>query len=210
MSARGQRRASGAAILRLCSIPVLVATLSVLAPGALDARQASAATGAAVGSEGLTTVIVVRHAERAPGNDDPGLSEAGAERGRTLAWMLQGVDVSAIYSTPYNRTRETVGPLAEQLGLDLRIENPGAGSGSEADGYRDFAHRIVREHRGGVVAIAGHSNTVGAIVTAFGVGEVEELSELEYDHLFIVTLSEVGQGTLLRLRFGEANPPLDP
>lgn len=71
------------------------------------------------------SIIVVRHAEKAVAESDPPLSEKGQRRARALAEMLSKVQLSAIYSTPYKRTAQTVEPLAEQLGL--AVENYRAG-----------------------------------------------------------------------------------
>jgi phosphohistidine phosphatase SixA len=193
-----------------CGPAAPVDELSVAgAPGVSDAASALGASGAATGATARpTTVVVVRHAERAPGDDDPHLSDEGAARAQTLSWMFQDAGVSTIYSTPYHRTRETVGPLAERLGLEVRLENVG---GAREDGdapYRAFAQRILERHPGEVVLVAGHSNTVPGIVTAFGAGEVGPLTTEEYDHLFVLSLPATGPPTLLRLHFGEASPPL--
>lgn len=66
-------------------------------------------------SQATTTVIFVRHAEKAamPEND-PGLSPAGEQRVAELTRQLVDADViagiDAIYATPYKRTEETVRP----------------------------------------------------------------------------------------------------
>src|SRR5690349_23333496 len=70
----------------------------------------------------ITTFIVVRHAEK--GKDDPKdpeLSPAGAERSERLAQMLRDVQVTAIYSTNYKRTRNTVAPLSSQKKVDVQL-----------------------------------------------------------------------------------------
>jgi hypothetical protein len=55
-----------------------------------------------------TTVILVRHAEKAdePGAD-PALSAAGEARARALADALRDVKVAAVLTTPYRRTNAT-------------------------------------------------------------------------------------------------------
>jgi phosphohistidine phosphatase SixA len=224
MRTAARRGAAGVAAVR--STLVVLAALFVVAHGCTpaapadesrdvstsgvpDAASAVGASGAETGTTARpTTVVVVRHAERAPGDDDPHLSDEGAARAQTLAWMLQDAGVTTIYSTPYHRTRETVGPLAERLGLEVRLENVG-GSREEGDApYRAFAQRILERHPGEVVLVAGHSNTVPGIVTAFGAGEVGPLTTEEYDHLFVLSLPATGPPALLRLHFGEPSPPL--
>src|SRR3990172_10984027 len=60
-----------------------------------------------------TTVVVVRHAEKAavPG-DDPPLSEAGHARARALRAALADASVTAVVVSPRIRTHETARPLA--------------------------------------------------------------------------------------------------
>ena len=75
-------------------------------------------------SQATTTVIFVRHAEKAAlPADDPGLSEAGKLRAAELARQLVDADVvagvDAIYSTSFRRTEETVLPVATALDLPI-------------------------------------------------------------------------------------------
>jgi broad specificity phosphatase PhoE len=58
----------------------------------------------------------------------------------------------------------------------------------------------------GVVLVVGHSNTVGAIVTALGGPTVGNLCDANYDQLFIVTFSQSG-AQLVRSRYGREDPP---
>ncbi len=75
-------------------------------------------------SQATTTMIFVRHAEKAliPVGD-PGLTEAGQRRAAELARQLVDADViagiDAIYSTDYRRTVETAQPIADALGLPI-------------------------------------------------------------------------------------------
>jgi len=56
------------------------------------------------------------------GQGDPPLSALGVEQARRLSTRLSGAGINAIYVTPLRRTAQTAAPLAQQLGLDLRIE----------------------------------------------------------------------------------------
>ena len=62
-------------------------------------------------SQATTTVVFVRHAEKAlTPADDPGLSEAGQRRAAELARQLAGVDVvagiDAVYATSFGAARK--------------------------------------------------------------------------------------------------------
>ena len=63
--------------------------------------------------------------------------------------------------------------------------------------------RIIRsEHAGQLVVVAGHSNTVPALVRALGVESVADIPEDEYDDLFLVQLNADGGATALHLNYG--------
>ena len=81
-------------------------------------------------SRGSTTVLLVRHGrtpttgELLPGRS-PGLhlSEQGWEQARAAAERIAELPVSALYSSPLERARETARPSAELRGLPVR-EDP--------------------------------------------------------------------------------------
>src|SRR5437762_589228 len=71
-----------------------------------------------------TVVIAVRHAEKVVnGSKDPSLTPEGEKRAELLARMLRDAGVSAIYSTPFQRTRNTAAPLAKRLGIAVTVDN---------------------------------------------------------------------------------------
>jgi len=139
-------------------------------------------------AQDLTTFILVRHAEK--GTDDPRdpkLSQEGTIRAQRLNERLKYSDITAIYSTPYIRTRSTVNPLAESKGLEVNeydYKNP------------DLLNDMVSKYGGGTVVISGHSNTTPMLVNQL-IGEEKFgwLKEDEYDKIFVVTVSAVGKGT---------------
>jgi 2,3-bisphosphoglycerate-dependent phosphoglycerate mutase len=141
----------------------------------------SGETADALGPDEITTIFLVRHAEKADdGTDDPDLDSMGAVRAEVLAKMLLPSEIRAIYSTDYKRTRQTGQPLADMTGLDIDIYIPHDTA---------FIHDMVNRHRGEAVLVVGHSNTIPALVNQL-VGEKahQQLEEMEYDKLFIVTV----------------------
>ncbi len=140
----------------------------------------------------VTTVIVVRHAEKHAEGDDPGLTAAGTARAATLAGMLRDLPVRAAFCSPFRRTRDTLAPLCAARGL-TPVALPAA------DG-KGLAARIREHHQGETVVVAGHSNTVPAILQALGVTEKIEMTEADYDRLYVVTLGLDGP-RLLPLHF---------
>jgi broad specificity phosphatase PhoE len=136
-----------------------------------------------------TTVIVVRHAERLDASQDPPLNEAGQARAEVLANALANAGVEAIYTTRFARTRSTAEPLARKLGLTVKVITAGGDAATHA---RAIADRIRAEDAGKVVLVVGHSNTVPAIVTALGGGDVGAIQDAQHDHMFIVRTDSNG------------------
>ena len=149
-----------------------------------------------------TTVFLVRHAEKGgdPSERDPVLSDAGVARAATLADMLREVGISTIYSTPFIRTQETARPLADRLGLEITSIQP------TRTHIQDLAVTLREQHGGETVLVVGHSNTIPGIVNALGAGPYENLTEEEYDDLFVVTLEADGTASVLRLHYGVRTP----
>jgi len=72
-------------------------------------------------------VLLVRHAEPMPfgtpdiADDDRPLTESGRAAARELAAELDGWELTAIYSSPYARSVETVTVLAERRGMRVQL-----------------------------------------------------------------------------------------
>ncbi|MEX1127333.1 MAG: phosphoglycerate mutase family protein [Vicinamibacterales bacterium] len=142
-------------------------------------------------------VFVVRHAERADAaaNDspmmasDPDLSAIGKARATSLVTTLSDAGISAIYSTEYKRTQQTAEPLAKALGIAVTTVPA-----------RDMPALIEKLKAGkGNALVVGHSNTVGPVIAGLGVTEKVELTDSDYDNLFIVVRSATP--SLVRLHF---------
>ncbi len=152
-----------------------------------------------------TTVYLVRHAEKAAdGSADPPLTEAGLERAEALARALADVELAAIYSTQFARTRDTGQAVATRQGLEVTMVpiEPGG-----IDDYMtSFPARVLDAHAGHAVLIVGHSNTVPRLIEALGIPSAPGLTEQDYDDLFRVTTGSAGEARLLHLHYGEASP----
>jgi broad specificity phosphatase PhoE len=147
-----------------------------------------------------STVILVRHAEKADDGDDPDLTEAGRARAKALAYTLGELEIKAVYATQYMRTQETARPLAESLGLGVTVVQ------ASSDYVGEMASLIRHEHAGEIVVVVSHSNTVPAIIDALGAGPAPAIADHEYDDLFVVTIEPDGRSNMLRLRYGVETP----
>ena len=147
------------------------------------------------GAPQVTTVVLVRHAEKAGPSGDVPLSEVGLARAAELSRVLAGVKFDAIYTTPYLRTRGTANPVAEKAGLKPVEITTGATYAA------DMAKIIRDKHAGGTVLIVGHSNTTRDVIKALG-GDIPEIVDSQYDDLFVVTLLDGKAVNVLPLRYG--------
>ncbi len=158
-------------------------------------------------SQATTTVIFVRHAEKAAEpSDDPGLSEAGKRRAAELARQLvdadvvPGLGVDAVFSTPYRRTEETAKPVADALGLTINAY--------DAADTELFIEELVREYKGKIILVVGHSNTVPEMIGNMGASKkVPPIAENEYDNIYLVSIPWFGKTKTIRLRYGEPYIP---
>lgn len=139
----------------------------------------------------ITTFILIRHAEKAmeQSTNDPDLSAAGKKRAQRLADLLNEGEVSAIYSTPYKRTRQTVEPLAVKKGLtvlDYEINKE-----EEVD-------KMIAAYAGGTIVVVGHSNTIPWMAnTLLGVQKYYPWEDGDYDNVWVITVVEKGKSAKL-------------
>jgi broad specificity phosphatase PhoE len=109
---------------------------------------------------GPPATYVMRHLNTPAGERDPDLLPEGRRAAAALAGWFERERSRpvAIYVSDYKRTRQTAGPLAERLGLQLTLYDPS-----------DTPALIARVRaEPGPVLIVGHSNTVPDIVAALG------------------------------------------
>jgi hypothetical protein len=139
-----------------------------------------------------STIVCVRHAEKADDGKDPELAAAGRLRAEMLAQALRSLPVTAAYATPFRRTQATVAPLCRAAGIEPTIV-PAADT-------KALAQRLRTVHAGEVVVVAGHSNTIPVLLYELGVKGVT-IADDAFDHLFVVTLDADG-ARLLPLHFG--------
>lgn len=156
--------------------------------------------------QATTTIIFVRHAEKSslPEND-PALSIAGRRRVAELTRQLADADVvagiDAIYSTPFRRTQETARPLSDELNIPINTY--------DAADTEQVLETILKEHKGKIILVVGHSNTVPVLIANLGASKnVPEIAESEYDNIYIISIPWFGKTKTIRLRYGEPYKPL--
>ena len=149
-----------------------------------------------------TTIVLVRHAEKQLGAiSDAPLSPQGELRATRLAQMFGD-------SEPFGRVQQDLCHQHAPHPADRRGSRRSA-SASSADrrGREDSTRassrsRVLRENRGGLALIVGHSNTVPEIVAALSRREdVPPIGEEEFDTLYVVTVPTIGKASVLRMKY---------
>jgi broad specificity phosphatase PhoE len=150
-------------------------------------------------SRPVTTLILVRHAEKKiePENKDPDLAPEGLERAQEIARMFGDAGINAIYATQFKRTQQTVKPLSERTGVPVTVV--------DASQTNDLLRRIQTTDRGKTIFIAGHNNTVPAMVSELSGETYPVIPESEYDNVFIVTIYRFGKAKVVKLKYGKSS-----
>jgi broad specificity phosphatase PhoE len=138
----------------------------------------------------LTTFILLRHAEKiSEGSKDPNLTEAGKKRAENLVSLFKNTPIHAIYSTPFIRTRETVGPIAKARSQEIM----------EYEAFKvEPIDKILSDFEGGTVLICGHSNNIPWIANYLtGAERLKDFDDNAFDNVLIITVADRGKVTSL-------------
>lgn len=112
-------------------------------------------------------ILLVRHAEAAPGEPDEMrlLTPRGREQAGELGRQLVGQDVVAILSSPYPRARETADAIAGATGAAVSVDER-MGPGADAEGLVAAAREL--DPGGGLIVAVGHQPDCGHIAAELG------------------------------------------
>ena len=154
---------------------------------ALVLAAVAVCTAFATPASAAEVVYVIRHLQKAAG-DDPPLTPEGAAGASALANILAERGIRAVFATSTRRAIQTATPLAVRLGLPVKRYDPAN------------AAALLEETRAipGNVLVVGHSNTVPDLVEMFGGDKPAPLSDADYGTIYIVypATKEVGEITL--------------
>ena len=139
----------------------------------------------------VTTYYLIRHAEKnraVEGDKDPFLTEKGTNRAKHWAEVLSTANIDMVYSTNYNRTKETARPTATQNGLRLYMYNP----------RKMYDEEFKFNTKGKNVLIVGHSNTTNAFANKIlGKNKYSQINDNNNANLYIVTVTKSGATSVL-------------
>ena len=134
-----------------------------------------------------TTYYFIRHAEKDRSdktNKNPHLIQNGILRAAKWSLVFEHVKFDAVYSTDYNRTKETAQPTAEKNGLDVTIYDPRV---LNSEGFKNNT-------MGKTILVVGHSNTTPMFVNAvLGEEKHKSIDDNNNANLYIVTISTTGE-----------------
>lgn len=132
--------------------------------------------------EATTTYYFIRHAEKDRSdktNRNPHLTEAGKQRAENWAKVFANVTFDAVYSTDYNRTKETALPTAKINNMELSIYDPRSLDGAA----------FIEANQGKTVLVVGHSNTTPMFANAIlGENKYEQMNDNDNGSVYIVTI----------------------
>lgn len=131
----------------------------------------------------VTTYYFIRHAEkdRTDKTDrDPHLIDIGLERAEQWNAILANIKFDAVYSTNYNRTKETAQPTATKNNLEITLYDPRG---------IDNAEGFLNDTKGKTVLVVGHSNTTPAFVNAvIKQKKYQDIDDNNNGNIYIVTI----------------------
>lgn len=148
-----------------------------------------------------TVLILLRHAEKESLGNDPELSTDGKMRAEELKKLLKNVHVDAVFTTPFNRTHQTVAPLAAEKKLSVKEYSP-------RETPQQLIENILAQNRGKVVVIVGHSNTIPEMVKILSNNTIDaKINDAQFDNIFVIKNSSVTQTvSAVHKKFGKITP----
>ena len=129
----------------------------------------------------IFTIYLVRHSEKDYSSNnvsDLPLSKCGIKRSKNLSYILRDVNLNAIYSTNYTRTKNTALPTAEAKELNIKNYNA-----NDLVGLSKLLISLKED-----ALVVGHSNTTGVLA---GLLIDEELGAFDldiYDRIYQVVV----------------------
>ncbi|CAL2103010.1 Phosphoglycerate mutase [Tenacibaculum sp. 190130A14a] len=141
-----------------------------------------------------TTYYLIRHAEKDRTNKEnknPDLNTKGLERAENWAKVFQNIDFDMVYSTNYNRTKQTASPTAKSKNLEVEMYDP----------RNMYSDDFQKDTKGKTVLIVGHSNTTPQFVNKILEEEkYTDINDLNNANLYMVTIiNDIKNSSLLKI-----------
>lgn len=131
-----------------------------------------------------STFYLIRHAEKDrsdSANTNPHLTEKGLLRAEKWSTVFKNISFDAVYSTDYNRTRETALPSVIKNNLNLTIYNP----------KNINIPEFLNDNKGKNVLIVGHSNSTPTLANTILKKEMyNDIDDDNNGNLYTITITE--------------------
>ncbi len=126
-------------------------------------------------------IILFRHGEKLAGIN-PGLTLKGHNRAKWIAKEFGKSEIKHLFSTDYNRTKQTITPLSQSIAVEYEIYNPRE--------LTKFAEKLMKLT--GNVIVLGHSNTTPKLAGLLTGKAFPKLSETEFSQYYVVEVDKSG------------------
>lgn len=131
------------------------------------------------GQQITSTYYFIRHAEKVDNSQNPDLSAIGLERAKLWNEIFSEIDFDQIYSTDYNRTKQTATPTSTAKKISIELYNPKTVA---IDSFK-------KDTLGKKVLIVGHSNTTPNFVNQIINQKIyADIEDTTFGNLYIVTI----------------------
>ena len=130
-------------------------------------------------------IYLTRHAEKSTAVDDPALTAEGVTRANNIAATLKKSGIKAIYSTNFQRTKQTAQPLSALTGVPVQIYDPNQ--------LANFAAQV--RALPGNTLVVGHSDTTPQLIQLLSGDVVPAIAETEFDRLYQIAIGQDGDVT---------------
>jgi len=127
--------------------------------------------------QNLTTIYLIRHAEKKDDTKNTDLSQEGFERAENWKKYFEKIPIDTFYSSGFQRARHTCQPIAFSRDKDISI-------------YKNHLmnlKEVIEENKGKTVLIVGHSNRIPTFINSLlGEEKYPEILETEFGNLYII------------------------
>jgi broad specificity phosphatase PhoE len=128
----------------------------------------------------IFTIYLVRHSEKEiSSNINPELTKCGYLRSENLSFFLKDVPLDAVYSTDFQRTKNTAFPTAKSKELKIKYYNP-----NKLEQFSKLLKNLKKD-----VLVVGHSNTTGVLAGLLIGEEIGEFDLNIYNRIYQVVVS---------------------
>lgn len=153
----------------------------------------------------LKNVYVVRHCKADGQEPDAKLTELGIQQAENLAKFLLDKDIDFIISSPFERAYRTIAPLAEQIGIEVVLDDRLAERLLSSKNHPDWRNMLRKTYddldicyEGGESSNTAMSRAISVVMEALN-GENKNIVLVSHGNLISLLLKHFDD----RIGFGE-------